>query len=95
LAFGIDVKVAMISYSTAASGSGYDVEKVRAATEMAHARRPELVTASLISYDESRSLYCQVQMEALRIRTGSREITDKEDCSCVRVRFLPDSGGSP
>lgn len=36
-AFGIDPKVAMISYSTLGSGSGADVEKVIAATEIVKA----------------------------------------------------------
>ncbi len=50
-AFGIDPKVAMISYSTGASGSGDDVEKVRAATELARARWPELVLDGPMQYD--------------------------------------------
>ncbi len=51
LAFGIEPKVAMISYSTGASGSGDDVEKVRAATELAHARWPDLVLDGPMQYD--------------------------------------------
>ncbi len=50
-AFGIDPKVAMISYSTGASGSGDDVEKVRKATEIAKARFPELVLDGPMQYD--------------------------------------------
>ena len=50
-AFGIDPKVAMISYSTGASGTGDDVEKVRAATELAHAQWPELVIDGPMQYD--------------------------------------------
>ncbi|HEY5580798.1 MAG TPA: phosphate acetyltransferase, partial [Rhodoferax sp.] len=50
-AFGIEPKVAMISYSTGESGSGDDVEKVRAATELAHARWPELVLDGPMQYD--------------------------------------------
>lgn len=50
-AFGIDAKVAMISYSTGASGSGDDVEKVRKATELAKARFPELVLDGPMQYD--------------------------------------------
>ena len=50
-AFGIDPKVAMISYSTGASGSGDDVEKVRAATELARAQWPELVIDGPMQYD--------------------------------------------
>ncbi len=51
LAFGIDPKVAMISYSTGASGSGDDVEKVRAATELARTQWPELVIDGPMQYD--------------------------------------------
>lgn len=50
-AFGIDPKVAMISYSTGVSGSGDDVEKVRAATELARTRWPELVIDGPMQYD--------------------------------------------
>lgn len=49
--FGIDPKVAMISYSTGASGSGDDVEKVRAATELAHTQWPELLIDGPMQYD--------------------------------------------
>ena len=38
--FGIEPRVAMLSYSTGASGSGADVEKVRAATALVAERRP-------------------------------------------------------
>ena len=50
-AFGIDPKVAMISYSTGESGSGDDVEKVRTATELARANWPELVLDGPMQYD--------------------------------------------
>ncbi len=50
-AFGIDPKVAMISYSTGASGAGDDVEKVRAATELARAKWPDLVIDGPMQYD--------------------------------------------
>jgi len=50
-AFGIDPKVAMISYSTGQSGSGDDVEKVRAATALARERWPELVIDGPMQYD--------------------------------------------
>lgn len=51
LAFGIDPKVAMISYSTGASGTGDDVEKVRAATALARTQWPELVIDGPMQYD--------------------------------------------
>ena len=50
-AFGIDPKVAMISYSTGVSGAGDDVEKVRAATELAKSRWPDLVIDGPMQYD--------------------------------------------
>ena len=50
-AFGIDPKVAMISYSTGVSGAGDDVEKVRAATELAKAKWPDLLIDGPMQYD--------------------------------------------
>ena len=50
-AFGVEPRVAMVSYSTGASGSGSDVDKVRAATELVAQRRPDLPLAGPIQYD--------------------------------------------
>ena len=50
-AFGIQPKVAMISYSTGSSGSGQDVEKVREATKIAQAKRPDLLIDGPLQYD--------------------------------------------
>ena len=50
-AFGIDPKVAMISYSTGTSGSGADVEKVKEATRLAQEKRPDLVIDGPLQYD--------------------------------------------
>lgn len=50
-AFGIDPRVAMLSYSTGESGSGAEVEKVRLATELLEAAYPELPVAGPIQYD--------------------------------------------
>ncbi|TCZ64880.1 phosphate acetyltransferase [Roseicella aquatilis] len=50
-AFGIDPRVAMISYSTGSSGSGADVEKVRRALALARARRPGLLIDGPMQYD--------------------------------------------
>lgn len=50
-AFGIEPKVAMISYSTGSSGSGSDVEKVREATKIAQERRPDLIIDGPLQYD--------------------------------------------
>jgi phosphate acetyltransferase len=49
--FGIEPRVAMLSYSTGTSGSGADVEKVRAATELVSARAPALLLEGPIQYD--------------------------------------------
>ena len=50
-AFGIDPRVAMISYSTGDSGAGSDVEKVREATRIAQEKRPDLVIDGPLQYD--------------------------------------------
>lgn len=50
-AFGIDPRVAMISYSTGTSGAGSDVEKVREATRIAQEKRPDLVIDGPLQYD--------------------------------------------
>ncbi|HBT53506.1 MAG TPA: phosphate acetyltransferase [Erwinia persicina] len=51
LAFGIEPRVAMISYSTGTSGAGSDVEKVREATRIAQEKRPDLVIDGPLQYD--------------------------------------------
>ncbi|CAJ0995053.1 Phosphate acetyltransferase [Sodalis praecaptivus] len=50
-AFGIEPRVAMISYSTGNSGAGSDVEKVREATRLAQEKRPDLVIDGPLQYD--------------------------------------------
>ncbi|MGN1392447.1 MAG: phosphate acetyltransferase [Succinivibrionaceae bacterium] len=50
-AFGIDPRVAMISYSTGNSGKGADVDKVREATQIAKEKRPDLVIDGPLQYD--------------------------------------------
>ena len=50
-AFGIDPYVAMLSYSTGASGQGEDVDKVREATRIARERAPDLPIEGPIQYD--------------------------------------------
>jgi phosphate acetyltransferase len=49
--FGIDPRVAMLSYSTGSSGSGAEVEKVRAATQLVAERAPDLRLVGPIQYD--------------------------------------------
>ncbi|PTU74640.1 phosphate acetyltransferase [Pseudomonas mangrovi] len=50
-AFGIEPRVAMISYSTGDSGSGEEVEKVREATRLARAANPTLAIDGPLQYD--------------------------------------------
>ncbi|GIG30279.1 phosphate acetyltransferase [Cellulomonas marina] len=49
--FGVEPRIAMLSYSTGASGSGADVEKVREATALVRERRPDLSVEGPIQYD--------------------------------------------
>jgi phosphate acetyltransferase len=50
-AFGIEPRIAMLSYSSGSSGKGADVERVRKAVKLAHARRPDLKLDGPIQYD--------------------------------------------
>ncbi len=50
-AFGIEPKVALLSYSSGNSGSGADVDKVRAATAIVKEQRPDLLVEGPIQYD--------------------------------------------
>ncbi|MFG0604708.1 phosphate acetyltransferase [Vibrio mimicus] len=50
-AFGIEPRVAMISYSTGTSGQGADVDKVREATRIAKEKRPDLIIDGPLQYD--------------------------------------------
>jgi phosphate acetyltransferase len=49
--FGIDPRIAMLSYSSGTSGVGEDVEKVREATQIVRQRRPDLKVEGPIQYD--------------------------------------------
>jgi phosphate acetyltransferase len=49
--FGVQPRIAMLSYSTGTSGSGADVDKVRRATELVRERRPDLRIEGPIQYD--------------------------------------------
>lgn len=49
--FGIEPRVAMLSYSTGTSGTGADVDKVRQATELVRSREPDLPVEGPIQYD--------------------------------------------
>lgn len=50
-AFGIEPRIAMISYSTGQSGFGQDVDKVREATRIAKEKRPDLLIDGPLQYD--------------------------------------------
>ncbi|MCC8407915.1 phosphate acetyltransferase [Mucilaginibacter sp. UR6-1] len=49
--FGIEPRIAMLSYSSGTSGAGEDVEKVRRATELVRQQRPDLKVEGPIQYD--------------------------------------------
>ncbi|MDQ0743903.1 phosphate acetyltransferase [Clavibacter sp. B3I6] len=49
--FGIEPRIAMLSYSTGESGAGADVEKVRQATARVRELRPDLAVEGPIQYD--------------------------------------------
>ncbi|WP_327114489.1 phosphate acetyltransferase [Streptomyces sp. NBC_01341] len=49
--FGVEPRIAMLSYSTGTSGTGADVDKVREATERVRASRPDLRIEGPIQYD--------------------------------------------
>ncbi|MFC4030820.1 phosphate acetyltransferase [Streptomyces polygonati] len=49
--FDVEPRIAMLSYSTGTSGTGADVDKVRTATELLRARRPDLLVEGPIQYD--------------------------------------------
>jgi phosphate acetyltransferase len=49
--FGMEPKIAMLSYSSGVSGKGEDVDKVRRATEIIREKRPDLKVEGPIQYD--------------------------------------------
>lgn len=78
-AFGIEPKVAMLSYSTGTSGSGAEVDKVRLATEMLVKKRPELEVAGPIQYDA-----------AVDIEVGRAKLPDNPVAGNATVFIFPD-----
>jgi len=77
--FGIDPRIAMLSYSTGASGSGEDVAKVREATEIARSRRPDLMIEGPIQYDA-----------AVDLGVASKKLPDSEVAGRATVFIFPD-----
>lgn len=52
--FGIDPKVALISYSTGSSGSGKAVEKVKEAAKIVKEKRPDIACDGPLQYDAAK-----------------------------------------
>ena len=77
--FGIEPKVAMLSYSSGASGQGEGVEKVRKATQIVKERRPELKTEGPIQYDA-----------AVDAEVGIKKVPGSEVAGYASVLVFPD-----
>jgi phosphate acetyltransferase len=77
--FGIDPRVAMLSYSTGSSGTGADVDKVRAATELVRQRAPELLVEGPIQYDA-----------AVDPSTAQTKMPDSDVAGRATVLIFPD-----
>jgi phosphate acetyltransferase len=78
-AFGIEPKIAMLSYSSGTSGKGEDVEKVREATEIVKKMRPDLKIEGPIQYDAA------VDMEV-----GKSKLPNSEVAGQASVLIFPD-----
>lgn len=78
-AFGIEPKVAMLSYSSGASGKGADVEKVRRATEIVKNLRPDIKIEGPIQYDA-----------AVDSKVGKKKLPDSEVAGEASVLIFPD-----
>jgi phosphate acetyltransferase len=79
LLFGIEPRVAMLSYSTGESGSGEEVDKVRRATELARKRRPDLSLEGPIQYDA-----------AVDASVASKKLPESEVAGRATVFIFPD-----
>ena len=78
-AFGIEPKVAMLSYSSGSSGSGADVDKVRKATEIVLNKRPKLKIEGPIQYDA-----------AVDYGVGQKKLPDSQVAGQASVLIFPD-----
>lgn len=78
-AFGIEPKVAMLSYSSGSSGKGADVEVVRAATQIVKEKHPNLKIEGPIQYDA-----------AVDMRVGKSKLPDSEVAGQASVLIFPD-----
>ncbi|MBK1641233.1 phosphate acetyltransferase [Chromatium okenii] len=79
IAFGIEPRIAMLSYSSGDSGKGEDVEKVREAVRIARERRPDLKLEGPIQYDA-----------AVDIEIGRSKMPDSEVAGYATVLIFPD-----
>jgi phosphate acetyltransferase len=77
--FGIEPKVAMLSYSSGTSGEGEDVDKVRQATEIVRQRRPDLKVEGPIQYDA-----------AVDPSVGKKKMPNSEVAGQASVLIFPD-----
>jgi phosphate acetyltransferase len=78
-AFGIDPKVALLSYSSGTSGKGADVEIVREATAIAREKRPDLKLEGPIQYDA-----------AVDMKVGKSKMPDSQVAGQASVLIFPD-----
>ena len=77
--FGIEPRIAMLSYSSGTSGEGEDVEKVRRATEIVKQKRPDLKVEGPIQYDA-----------AVDPAVGSQKLPNSEVAGKASVLIFPD-----
>ena len=77
--FGIEPKVAMISYSTGSSGAGADVDKVREATALAKIKAPDLLIDGPLQYDAASVL-----------EVGQQKAPDSKIAGRATVFVFPD-----
>jgi phosphate acetyltransferase len=78
-AFGIEPKIAMLSYSSGASGVGEDVDRVRKATEIVRLKRPDLKVEGPIQYDA-----------AVDSKVGLSKMPNSEVAGQASVFIFPD-----
>jgi phosphate acetyltransferase len=79
LAFGIEPKIAMLSYSSGSSGKGDEVDKVRTATEIVRKKRPDLKIEGPIQYDA-----------AVDMAVGKSKLPNSEVAGQASVLIFPD-----
>ncbi|PWH85214.1 phosphate acetyltransferase [Brumimicrobium oceani] len=79
VAFDIDPKIAMLSYSSGSSGVGEDVERVREATQIVKSKRPDLKVEGPIQYDA-----------AVDMNVGKLKLPESEVAGQANVFIFPD-----